>query len=158
MLPNLRILSYNGSLVIWTVVSLTTAEFKPLIFSVWLHLFLCREHVHSHDFAWLLLVAGTTLLYNCIHTERWRLCASRGPVCTLENFQWCAKPWEVKVTLRLTVSQSVLVSSPIWGVWPGIYYCLTVIVLLLWGALSDERTDLSFVRVIVCSSKSFVIM
>jgi hypothetical protein len=35
-----------------------------------------------------------------------------------------------------------------------IYYCLIVAVLLLWGALSDERTGLSFVRAIVCSSKS----
>jgi hypothetical protein len=33
-MPILRILFYNGSLVTWTVVSLTTAEFKPLIFSV----------------------------------------------------------------------------------------------------------------------------
>jgi hypothetical protein len=31
-------------------------------------------------------------------------------------------------------------------------------VLLLWGVLSDDRTRLYFVRVIVCSSKSFVIM
>jgi hypothetical protein len=55
-----------------------------------------------------------------------------------------------------SVSQSVLVSIPIWDPWPDIYYCLTVTVLLLWGALSDERTGLSFVRVIVCISKSFV--
>jgi hypothetical protein len=40
---------------------------------------------------------------------------------------------------------------------PDIYYCLTVTVLSLWVALSDERTGLSFVRVIVCSNKSFVI-
>jgi hypothetical protein len=67
---------------------------------------------------------------------------------------------KVKVTLRLTVrqsiSQSVLVSGPIWGSWQDIYYCLTVTVLLLWVALSDERTGLSFVRVIVCSIKSFI--
>jgi hypothetical protein len=44
--------------------------------------------------------------------------------------------------------------APIWGSWPAIYYCLTVTVLLLWGALSDERTGLSFVRVIVFISKS----
>jgi hypothetical protein len=31
------------------------------------------------------------------------------------------------------------VSSPIWASWPDIYYCLTVTVLFLWGALSDER-------------------
>jgi hypothetical protein len=31
------------------------------------------------------------------------------------------------------------------GSWPDIYYCLTVVVLFLWGALSTERTGLSFV-------------
>jgi hypothetical protein len=43
---------------------------------------------------------------------------------------------KVKVTLRLTVSQSVSL-----GVEPH----FTVTVLFLWGALSDERTGLSFV-------------
>jgi hypothetical protein len=33
IMPILRILCYNGSLVTWTVVGLTTAKFKPLIFS-----------------------------------------------------------------------------------------------------------------------------
>jgi hypothetical protein len=33
-MPILRILCYNGSVVTWTVVSLTTAKFKPLVFSV----------------------------------------------------------------------------------------------------------------------------
>jgi hypothetical protein len=42
--------------------------------------------------------------------------------------------------------------------WPDVYCCLTVTVLLLWGALSDESTDLSFVRVIVCINKSYDIM
>jgi hypothetical protein len=32
------------------------------------------------------------------------------------------------------------------GSWPDIYYCLTVTVLFLWGALSDERTGLSFIH------------
>jgi hypothetical protein len=42
---------------------------------------------------------------------------------------------------RLTVGQSVC-----FGVsWSDIYYCLTVAVLFLWGALSGERTGLSFV-------------
>jgi hypothetical protein len=68
--------------------------------------------------------------------EGWKLCANRGPLCTLKNFQWCARTCyagaailrgrclsliprrdelksllkskvKVKVTLRLTVSQSV---------------------------------------------------
>jgi hypothetical protein len=34
IMPILRILCYNGSLITWTVVSLTAAKFKPLIFSM----------------------------------------------------------------------------------------------------------------------------
>jgi hypothetical protein len=33
-MPILRVLCYNGNLVTWTVVSLTTAKFKPLMFSL----------------------------------------------------------------------------------------------------------------------------
>jgi hypothetical protein len=34
--------------------------------------------------------------------------------------------------------------APVWGLRPDLYYCQTVAGLLLWGALSDERTGLSF--------------
>jgi hypothetical protein len=34
--------------------------------------------------------------------------------------------------------------APIWGLWPDFYYCQTIAGLLLWGALSDERTGLSY--------------
>jgi hypothetical protein len=34
--------------------------------------------------------------------------------------------------------------APIWGLRPDFYYCLTVARLLTWGALSDNRTGLSF--------------
>jgi hypothetical protein len=34
IMPFLRILCYKGSLVIWTVISLTTPKFTPLIFSI----------------------------------------------------------------------------------------------------------------------------
>jgi hypothetical protein len=43
-----------------------------------------------------------------------------------------------------SVSQSVLVSSPIWDPRLDFCYCQTVAVLLIWGALSDKRTCLSF--------------
>jgi hypothetical protein len=63
----------------------------------------------------------------------------------------------VRITLQLkasqSVSQSVLVSSSVWGSWSDIYSCRKVTVQSIWGALSDERRGLSFVRV---SSKSFV--
>jgi hypothetical protein len=41
--------------------------------------------------------------------------------------------------------------APIWGLRPGRYYCMTVVGLLMWGALSDERTGLLFARVTVSS-------
>jgi hypothetical protein len=34
--------------------------------------------------------------------------------------------------------------APIWGLWPDFYYCQPVAVLLMLGALSDERMGLSF--------------
>jgi hypothetical protein len=36
--------------------------------------------------------------------------------------------------------------APIWVLRPDIYYFLTITVLLLWSALSDEMTGLSFVH------------
>jgi hypothetical protein len=62
------------------------------IFCVWLHFFPYREHVHSNDSVWLLLVACTIFLYNRTHTEGWKLCADRGPVRTLQNFHSCLQP------------------------------------------------------------------
>jgi hypothetical protein len=56
---------------------------------------------------------------------------------------------EVEVTLRLTVSQYVLVSSTLVGLATRYYFlseycCLKFAVLYLLGALSDERTGLQF--------------
>jgi hypothetical protein len=48
--------------------------------------------------------------------------------------------------------------TPIWGLRPDHYYCQTVVGLLMWGALSDERTGLLFARVTVSSNKSVVSM
>jgi hypothetical protein len=55
-----------------------------------------------------------------------------------------------EVTLRLTVSQYVLVSSTLVGLVTRYYFlseccCLKFLVLYLWDALSDERTGLQFV-------------
>jgi hypothetical protein len=89
---------------------------------------------------------------------------TRGQVChlymllTLASADPCAK---VKVTLRPTVGQSVSL-----GVEPYLGLMTRYLVLFdgyglvffLWGALSDERTGLSVVRVIACISKSFVIL
>jgi hypothetical protein len=39
-----------------------------------------------------------------------------------------------------SVDQSLLVSIPIWGPTPDLYYCETVAGWFKWGALSDEKT------------------
>jgi hypothetical protein len=67
------------------------------------------------------------------------------------SFQWRAFPFlwfskvkvKIKVMLRQTISQYVLVSSSLWNLWPDIIFCLKVAVLSLWGAPSDERSGLS---------------
>jgi hypothetical protein len=46
---------------------------------------------------------------------------------------------------RLSLAQSVLVSSPlILGPIRDLYYCQTIANLLMWGALSEENTGISF--------------
>jgi hypothetical protein len=56
--------------------------------------------------------------------------------------------FKVKFMLRLMVPSASLSwnKAPIWGLRPDLYYCQTVAGLLMWGALSDERTGLSFGR------------
>jgi hypothetical protein len=56
---------------------------------------------------------------------------------------------------RRSVGQCVLVSSPIWGSWPDINYCVTVTVLSISGAPSDGRSGLSFDLVTWTASVQF---
>jgi hypothetical protein len=59
------------------------------------------------------------------------------------SYEWrttahCSLSWfESSLMLRSTV-------APIWGLRSDFCYCQTVAGLLMWGALSDERTGLSF--------------
>jgi hypothetical protein len=113
-MPILRILCYNGSLVTWTVVSMTTAKFKPLIYSVWFRLIVYRETCSfSCFFIWLLLVACTILLYNRIHTEGWKLCVNRGPVCTLELSRYIASARTAYKTSIVCYGHHVAASEPL---------------------------------------------
>jgi hypothetical protein len=87
---------------------------------------------------------GLTTIFYCLRFETQK---------TKSHCDWRS----VSQSVSRWVSQSVLVLSTIWDLWLDMYYCLIVKALILWCALSDERTGLPFVRVIVCSSKSFVI-
>jgi hypothetical protein len=71
---------------------------------------------------------------------------------TLNSF-WTTSVWRIPMRnlwldlMSSRVGQSASVSwnkALIWGIRPDIYYCQTVGCLLMWGALSDERTGLSF--------------
>jgi hypothetical protein len=73
----LTYLMLQRQLVTGTVVSLTTAKFKPLIFPM--------SGFTANMFILMILYD-----FCFLHTEGWKLCANRGPVCTLENFQWRA--------------------------------------------------------------------
>jgi hypothetical protein len=71
---------------------LTTAKFKPLISSM-----SGFTLSHTANMFILMILYDFCLLpaqfsYNRIHTEGWNLSANRGPMCTLDHFQWCGKP------------------------------------------------------------------
>jgi hypothetical protein len=53
-----------------------------------------------------------------------------------------AKPKSKLYYSQWSVGQSILVLSPVWG--PRPYLFLSVVSLLMWGTLSDERIGLSF--------------
>jgi hypothetical protein len=55
-------------------------------------------------------------------------------------------------------NESLKLKYPSGGWRSGSYYCQTVMGLSMWGALSDERTGLSFARVTVSSNESVVSM
>jgi hypothetical protein len=82
---------YNDRLVTWTVVFLTAAKFKPLIFPV--SGFALSNVADICIFMILcdMLVACIILLYNRIHTEVWKPFVNREPVCALENCQCCGE-------------------------------------------------------------------
>jgi hypothetical protein len=107
----------------------------------------------------LLLRLGSELLYGCLLIYEWLGCwlsfllRLLRTMTDLQMNEFSSQSQSHTATDGRSVSQSVLVPSPIWDSWPDIYYCLIITFLFLWSALSDERTGLS----LICSGKSFVI-
>jgi hypothetical protein len=82
----------TANLVTWTIVRLTTATLEPLYFLCLASHFPIQR---TCPFSWFCKTSACylhNLLCNRIYTEGWKLCANRGPVCTLENVQWCTEP------------------------------------------------------------------
>jgi hypothetical protein len=59
-------------------------------------------------------------------------------------------------TLLTAISRLFWNKASLWGLRPDPYYCQAVAGLLMWHAISDERTGLSFARVTVSSNKAVV--
>jgi hypothetical protein len=76
----------------------------------------------------------------------------RKPIETLKGMRNTGRRTRTRRTSRvesyvMTDGQSASLSwnkAPIWGLRPDFYYCQTVAGLLMWGALSEERTGPSF--------------
>jgi hypothetical protein len=119
----LLILCYSGSLVTGTVVSLTIAKFKLLIFSMFGFAFSQLRTCSFSRFFYDFCLLSTILLLNLIQVKI-----------------------KVEVMLRPTLSRPVCfgVKPPIWDPRPHFFHCQTVSSSMMWGALSDKRTCLPF--------------
>jgi hypothetical protein len=81
-----------------------------------------------------------------VNTPHWTLNSLTNDECWVTAHSQMNWVW-VLCYGRRSIGQSANLSwnkSPIWGLRPDYYSCQTVAGLLLWGALSDERTGLSF--------------
>jgi hypothetical protein len=98
IMPNIHILCYNVNLVIWTVVSLTIAKFKPLIFSVSGFTFSYTSNMFILMILCDFRLSPAKFYYIIVHIRKLKaICKSRTVWLVVK----------VKVTLRLTVSQPV---------------------------------------------------
>jgi hypothetical protein len=89
-----------------------------------------------------------TVDYNSSHIELLLndVCLADPSKESLTNLGLISTPI-LSLILRPTVSRPDCLEkkkAPIWGLRPDFYYCQTVAGLLIWGALFDERTGLSF--------------
>jgi predicted Rdx family selenoprotein len=88
------------------------------------------------------------LFYSLLtNTNKRTSIANRITYCTMTDWLLVTDSWLSLESYVTTDSQSAGLcwnKAPIWGLRPDFYYHQTVAGLLIWGALSDERTGLSF--------------
>jgi hypothetical protein len=97
--------------------------------------------INSHNLQFTIARAKSSTFSLGVVTQRLPTMGTPPP-STLPSGGYCLKTtsdsdWSESESRydRRSVGQSVLVSSPIWGSWPDINYCLTVIILSMSGAL-----------------------
>jgi hypothetical protein len=92
IMPSLRILCNNGSLVTWTIVSLTTA-FKPLIFSISDFALSYTANLFVLMILYDFCLFPAQFCYIILYMRKvWKSWANGRPMCTQENFLWCEEP------------------------------------------------------------------
>jgi hypothetical protein len=103
-----------------------------------------------HELGWLLALAHCLLRLHCFSLLWFLLCCFDcyfWSECLIPPRLWSAMSESESESYVTTDGQSVSLSwnkAPIWGLRPDFYYCQTVSGFLMWGAVSDERTGLSF--------------
>jgi hypothetical protein len=81
--------SHFGRFDTWTLVHVTTAKFKPLIFSMTGFALSNVTNIFIFYFEFLLLVVCIISLCSRRHVGFGKPNANRGPMCTLKIFHWC---------------------------------------------------------------------
>jgi hypothetical protein len=92
----------------------------------------CLNHSNSPQNYYIIKKTHSRL--NLHHSRTWslhrlKLCPSLSQTCVTTDDQPTSLSW---------------CQAPIWGPWPGLYYCQTVAGLLMWDALRNEMTGLYF--------------
>jgi hypothetical protein len=76
--------------------------------------------------------------------------------------EWIS-PKQIKVKSKLcydrrSIGKPVVMWSPTWGLTPDFFYCQKISSLLIWGALSDDRTGLSFTNTVGTRESHYYIL
>jgi hypothetical protein len=126
------------------------------------HVFrVCVTNNNGFWIGWLDLLAILLQLQPVITAHnQWLLTTSSIPYWTTSVFSFTVNEWRTKNICSLNYWTPLRVESdvttdgpsaslswnkaPVWGLRSDFYYCQTVAGLLIWGALSEERTGLSF--------------
>jgi hypothetical protein len=134
---------WNGNRIYWTLAHSSRLHFTHTHTHTRAR---ARAHTHTHEQT---LVSSATVITSFLVMASIDV---RSPFTEFPNrpsvlATAILSSLEVEVTLRLTVSQYVLVSSTLVGLATRFYFlsegcCLIFAALFLWGTLSDERTGL----------------
>jgi hypothetical protein len=101
--------------------------------------------LHTSNITQKLVLFIAALLQLTLNSFPWRLRVLDSRLLSYDYSQTSQSQSQSYITTDGQAASLSWNKAPIWGLWPDLYYCLTITVLFLWDALSDESTGLSFV-------------